>query len=516
MSPRTGSIIVGTLVIALAACATTPSGMNNAPTVAPTVAPDTAALDETSSEPPAPTAGGWWPQSNLEEVQAAQELADAGDPGYTWQTDPSYGDLSLGAELYTRFLEEGLGWEEFVPFWTTGEGYSSLMPRGGHPGFTFLRCAPGRTNPLGPLFKDGDLYQSRCAPTIDDLTYETVSIYVSQPGRLGPGGIWVVDRWELLQSRSSEPGSIWALLHPEFDGLVEQAIPPAEAEVTALLEAFLRARVDGEGAEQFLLREPDQSPFPDYEVPLLYATTGGDPYERFEFERLQGPVWPTGWLEYVVRLFAGTDTVVEQRFLVVRDQEQLGLVNGHVYTYPPTTENGQSVPALYGILDGEVTFTAAPPWRLLWADDPTSMTLNNRQNENVLVTADPLPAGAGCERGPAAADAESLARGIAADPDFETIGTTQVRIAGVDGLQIDLDVVASPRNDVCFWRGFVLEVQGTVEAGYGEFRMRLYLIDYPGESAQVLAIAIIAPEEVFERELEEATPILDSLEIQPA
>ena len=44
--------------------------------------------------------------------------------------------------------------------------------------------------------------------------------------------------------------------------------------------------------------------------------------------------------------------------------------------------------------------------------------------------------------------------------------------------------------------------------------MRLYLLDYPGESAPVLAIAVIAaPETDFERVLEEATPIVESLEI---
>ena len=46
--------------------------------------------------------------------------------------------------------------------------------------------------------------------------------------------------------------------------------------------------------------------------------------------------------------------------------------------------------------------------------------------------------------------------------------------------------------------------------------MRLYLINYPGESAQVLTIAIIAPETDFERVLEQATPIVESLEFHPA
>src|SRR5688572_2728166 len=33
----------------------------------------------------APASGGMWPQSTLEEVRAAQDRADAGDPDYTWQ-----------------------------------------------------------------------------------------------------------------------------------------------------------------------------------------------------------------------------------------------------------------------------------------------------------------------------------------------------------------------------------------------------------------------------------------------
>jgi len=52
--------------------------------------------------------------------------------------------------------------------------------------------------------------------------------------------------------------------------------------------------------------------------------------------------------------------------------------------------------------------------------------------------------------------------------------------------------------------------------------MRLYLIDYPTEPAspsgwnpQVLTIAVIAPETDFERALEEARPILESLEFHP-
>lgn len=48
------------------------------------------------------------------------------------------------------------------------------------------------------------------------------------------------------------------------------------------------------------------------------------------------------------------------------------------------------------------------------------------------------------------------------------------------------------------------------------WRMRLYLINYPGGSALGLTIAVIAaPETDFERVLEETTPIVESLEIHP-
>jgi len=44
-------------------------------------------------------------------------------------------------------------------------------------------------------------------------------------------------------------------------------------------------------------------------------------------------------------------------------------------------------------------------------------------------------------------------------------------------------------------------------------RMRLYLLDLPeGMSARTLAIAISAPEPDFERVMEGAAPVLDSIE----
>ena len=47
------------------------------------VPPSTVPAPPTTTKPP--TSGGMWPQATLEEVRAAQDLADAGDPDYTWQ-----------------------------------------------------------------------------------------------------------------------------------------------------------------------------------------------------------------------------------------------------------------------------------------------------------------------------------------------------------------------------------------------------------------------------------------------
>ena len=457
---------------------------------------------------PAPTtAGGMWPQSNLEEVREAQERADAGDPDYTWQLDEALaadGD-PWGAEIFARFIAEELGWED-------SSGFGGYAYGGGvYEEIVFIRCAPGSTNPLYPDHPDG------CAPTIDELRYETVNLRVTQPGRRGPTGIWTVDRWEMLQPKSVDLVSLVNLVYPDFAGRqVAQVVPPSEAEVTGLLDAFLGARMDGEGAEQYLLREPEESPNPDIEVPLLY-TTSGAAYERFEIEKVQGPVWPSGWMEYKIRLFAEDGTVVEQLFHVVRHDGQLGLIYGHTSTDLPTTENGQSVAAPFSLLDGEVTFAAASPW-YPWDESPTAMTLwlSDGRNENVVIAADPLPGGRACESGPAAADAEALARSIMADPDFETTGTVPVRIAGLDGLQMDV-VVATAGPTVCYWTNWALEISPEIsptgELGHAGWRMRLYLIDYPGESAQVLAITVISPENDFERVLEKATPIVESLEI---
>ena len=460
-------------------------------------------------EPESPVSGSMWPQSNLEEVREAQERADAGDADYVWQLDTTLAENGdpWGAEIFARFIEEELGWEAWeagaFDGWI-GEDNDGWIDEGGgrYEQVVFIRCAPGETNPLSRVYAEVPPEIRRCAPTIDEFSYGTVGISVSQPGLRGPSGLWVVTRWETLQPKS--PETLGELLTPDLlaGRQVEQVVPPSDTGLAALLEGFLQARVDGAGAEQYLLHEPEEWIFED--VPLLYATTSGAPFERFETEQVQGPRWPTGRILVRVRLFAEGGNVVEQLFHVVRSDGNLGLVYGYFDDVLQSTENGQSVNI---ILDDEVTFATAPPWRRALVDpsdaSDTHMRFQAGREEFVVIGTDPLPAGADCENASAPADAETLAQSIMANPDFETTGAVPVRIAGLDGLQLDVDVDYNPLS-CSGWFG---------PDQLAQWRTRLYLIDYPGESAQVLAIAVISPETDFERVTQEATPIVESLEI---
>jgi hypothetical protein len=302
---------------------------------------------------------------------------------------------------------------------------------------------------------------------------------------------------------------------------VQQVVPPSDAEATALVEAFLQARVDGEGAEEYLAPAASK-------IPLLYATTSGDPYERSEFELVRGPVWPGGWREHEVRLFAaGGSTVVKQSFLVERDEDGRPVVV-HAALDPLedvlTTENGGALPEPYEFLDDEVTFAAARPWgysgiigytdtmdTLVFEDPDQDAGLDQR----LAMMADYRPVESDCRQGPAPADAEALAQSVRSDPDLEASEPVAARVGGFEALQMDL--VIAPGASVCEWRGGdhpVLTASDSWPVGleYGE-RMRLYLLDLPeGMSARTFAIAISAPEADFERVLEAAAPIVGSFD----
>ena len=201
----------------------------------------------------------------------------------------------------------------------------------------------------------------------------------------------------------------------------------------------------------------------------------------------------------------------------VHDPESDSLTDNFEVVWVPVAEDPSPEPAVakpYSVLDGEVTFVAvAPPWEPSfagWDHGPTMTTLllYDRYEERLAVVADPLPIETGCREGPAPADAGALARSIRSDPDLVSTEPVAAEIGGIEALRID--VMAAAGASACRDEG---APQVVTETGlYRGHRMRLYLLDLPGGSARILAIAISAPEARFERVVEAAAPVMDSFE----
>ena len=334
-------------------------------------------------------------------------------------------------------------------------------------------------------------------------------------------------------------GSVWT--REGADPSPEPTTQPSEAEVTELLNGFLEARVAGEGAQQYL-DDPEQ------DIPLLYATTSGAPYERAEFERVPGIEWPYGFMAFKVRLFVG-DTVVEQLFFMPYDDPEyfpadgrLGLEyqpHGFGTDIAPTTEDGQPVAITYAFFDGEVTLHVAHPWVFhngglidLIPEGPgvrpTTDGGDRSDWDQLVLMADPV--GTDCQTGPGLADAAALAESIQSDPGLEATDPVAVSVGGAEALMMDVKIeagatVCAPITDggdllpngvlrPVFDPSEMTVVDDGVVTGVatGEW-MRLYLFDVPeGLSMPILAIAIIAPESRFERAVEAAAPVVGSVE----
>ncbi|HJP65299.1 MAG TPA: hypothetical protein VKA30_03225 [Actinomycetota bacterium] len=184
-------------------------------------------------------------------------------------------------------------------------------------------------------------------------------------------------------------------------------------------------------------------------------------------------------------------------------------------TVVPSSNSPAALP--YSVLDGEVTFSAAPPWRESCCLGPWSLSLGDAA-ERIYVLADPLPVRTGCRKGPAPADAEALARSIDSDPDLEATAPVAARVGGTQALR--MDVAAAPAASECDrWAAPLVVTQTGVEQAFAQIaavqarRIRLYLLGLPeGSSAGILAIAIVAPDARFEAVVEAAAPILDSFE----
>ena len=457
------------------------------------------------------TSGGMWPQSSLAEVRAAQELADAGDPAYTWQIGTQLTEDDPWAhvdelELVDRFIREVLGWEAFLfNGWEGGDFNASI---GGTDGWVdgaltnqrFLRCTPGRTNPLYPPQPDSEQPGGSCAPTLDDVRYESVSLDLAQLDRRGLDGIWVVERWWLTAPFA------------QADALA------VETQATERLEAFLAGRVAGTGAEGNVQVEHD------VDVPLLYATTSGAPYERYEIERVDGPLWPYGRMSFSARLFADGDATVVEQDIDWRPSEGLWMDANS------TTENGQPIVLSYTSSDGEVTVSAPSTWET-WSGGGTNQELapgvwfwelyrGDLGDEDRVEFTDPVAYDSWCETNggspllSAPADAAAIAQELIADPNFETTAPVAARIGDLEAVSID--VTLAPGGRAC---GIgMIEISRWIHTIGWEpgLRLRLYLVDLPeGMSVPTLAITVVAPEERFDDVIAETAPIIDSIEFRP-
>lgn len=291
------------------------------------------------------------------------------------------------------------------------------------------------------------------------------------------------------------------------------------AEVTALLDGFLKARVAGEGAQPYLNGS-------ETDIPLLYAASNGAAYERAEFEPVTGIGWPYGWTAFRVRLFAG-DTVVEQLFFTTPDGGE-GLAyqsDGFGTDIASTTEDGQPIGATYTYFEGDVTVDASHPWMFHegWAggrlipEGATPTTDGGERNDwdALVLVADPVPIETGCQTGSRPADADALVESLRSDADLEATAPVAVSVGGAEALMMDVVIAAgaSVCDDV-FLRGLARPTQ-VVEGlplAAGD-RMRLYVVDVPsGLSMRTLAIAVVAPESRFESAVEAAAPVVDSIE----
>ena len=302
--------------------------------------------------------------------------------------------------------------------------------------------------------------------------------------------------FELTLDQSTEPdqlvdtaGVVWS----------KQAAPAPDAEDAAVLEAFLDARVAGEGAEQYMARDLERI-FP---VPLLYATSDGSAYERFEIEGVQDAM---GGATYNVRLFTKGGTVVQQGFDVSHGfgAQDGQLVVGHI---GPTLENGRAVLLPFSIPDGRVSYGVSSMWREEWVDDAVGAFRHQFLDAAIVIAPEPLSVG-GCENHEAPTDARTLAQSIVANPGYSVSEPVPVRIAGLDGLQLDVTLI-QPGIDVGFLCSFGTDTLGGIQSG-GD-KMRLYLLERPG--AGVVTVAVMTSPDQFEETIAEATPILDSIEL---
>lgn len=190
---------------------------------------------------------------------------------------------------------------------------------------------------------------------------------LSSAGQSHP--FWSPDGAQLETKGPWHPGR--SLPSTESPPAPQPTAPPLDTAAQEFLDGFVAARVAGVGAEQYL-EGPDDVVFGD--VPLLYATTEGNHYERAGFKQVLGLEWPYELTAFRVRLLAGRD-VVEQLLFLSRENQRLVLEyvpDGFATELAPTTENGIPIARPYVAFDGAVTLDVAHPWVFHYDGGPIS------------------------------------------------------------------------------------------------------------------------------------------------
>jgi hypothetical protein len=156
---------------------------------------------------------------------------------------------------------------------------------------------------------------------------------------------------------------------------------------------------------------------------------------------------------------------------------------------------------LFEQFGGEVTYSSP---------SQNSMVIGDELDPSGLIDfTDPGVYWSRCGRGPVPADAAAFAQSVIADPNYEATAPVAARVGGAGAVAID--VALSPTGRVC--RVYNTDSQRWIHALEPGKRLRLFLVDVPeGMSMRTLAITVMASEENFEEVLEEADPIIDSIE----
>jgi hypothetical protein len=182
--------------------------------------------------------------------------------------------------------------------------------------------------------------------------------------------------------------------------------------------------------------------------------------------------------------------------------------------------------------DGEVTFSAPSTWEdMLWPGEAAAENAPDvwfgvlwpgpeiGDDVESIGLVDPVAYDAWCGANggspllSAPADAAAIAQKVVADPNFETTTPVATRVGGFEALSIDAELAPGGTDCGVYMIHIARWIHSLVDR---DMRLRLYLVDLPeGMSVRTLAITVAAPKERFERFLDDATPVIESIEFHP-